>query len=179
MTRLIARMLWPMADAETSAQAGRRTPSTATGLVVRGTDDERGGGLISVGHRKMQGRDAQRLRELAGRRVQQHARRPGVVEGHLDRTPGSRPHPDAKGLHHCLFGGKAGSEALGPSARVALLLLREETIRDTRMSLEREPKSRDVNDVDADAHRRHYSTVTVLARLRGRSTFLPSPRAME
>ena len=36
----------------------------------------------------------------------------------------------------------------------------------------------DVNEIDADSGRGHYSTVTVLARLRGRSTLRPSPRAM-
>ena len=52
---------------------------------------------------------------------------------------------------HRFFGGKARGKALGPSARVASLPLCEEAIRDTRMALEREPKARDVNDVDADA----------------------------
>jgi hypothetical protein len=46
------------------------------------------------------------------------------------------------------------------------------------MTLEGEREARYVHDVHPHAKCRHYSTVTVLARLRGRSTLRPRPWAM-
>ena len=68
----------------------------------------------------------------------------------------------------------------GAGGRVGALAVGEDPLGQPRPALERALEPLDVEEVDADAAHGggSYSTVTVLARLRGWSTFSPRSRAM-
>src|ERR1019366_4356891 len=175
-TAFSARTLCAIADAEISARAGRCTPSTCT-RVFRARYDEGG-----RGHRRVRQGDMELVGtapggEFGGRAVQHHRRRATRRALHFDRLPGHRAGADAQGFHDRLFDGEARGESFGLAAGVALFALGEESIDDSWSAPENDLKSRHVDDVDADTDCGHYSTVTVLARFRGRSTLRPSPRA--
>lgn len=114
-----------------------------------------------------------------GLTVQRQGWRPTLVATHLDRVPRCRTHATAQGLQDGLLGGEAGGESFGPTTRVTTLLEGEEPGRECGTALQGQRESSDVDDVNPHPDSRHYSTVTVLARLRGRSTLRPSPRAIE
>jgi len=122
--------------------------------------------------------DAQGFGDLAGVGVQHDAWRTRVVERDLDRTPRRHPRTDAQSLEDSLFRGEAGGQTFGLGMSVATFTVSEKPLDDPGVTREREAKAIDVNEIDADSGRGHYSTVTVLARLRGRSTLRPSPRAI-
>ncbi len=126
----------------------------------------------------MQRRDTSRGRELGRRRMQDDARGATRCTRYFDRAPGSSPYPHAKRFQHRFLRGEARGQSFGTILRVSALAFGEEAIDDSRVTLQRSRKARDVNEVDANAASRHYSTVTVLARLRGRSTLRPRPRAI-
>jgi len=111
--------------------------------------------------------------------VQEHAGCAHVVGRHFNRTPRRRANANLEGLEDRLFRRESSGESLGARASVALFGVREESLDETGMALERQAKSRNVHEIDANALRGHYSTVTVLAKLRGRSMLRPSPFATE
>lgn len=158
---------------------GRRTPSTDIELVFqRRADDERGSHFVRVRHGKVQCTHAGGASDFGCGRVQQHARSADVIGRHFDGTPRRRANADSKCLEHRFFRGKTRRESFGTSLGVSTFALGKESFRETRVAFERQGKTRDVHEINANVPRRHYSTVTVLAKLRGRSMFRPSPRAM-
>lgn len=179
MTDFSARTLCAIAEAEISAHAGRRTPSTGTGLVFhRRTNDESCGRYVRVRHGEVQGLDARGPREFEGRRVEEHTRRTGVVRRHFNGMPRRRADADAKRLQYRFLRSKSRRESFRSRLGIAALAVSEETLRETRMAFQRQRESRDVDEIDTNVSCRHYSTVTVFAKLRGRSMLRPSPRAI-
>ena len=95
------------------------------------------------------------------------------------------PDAGAERLHHGLLGGEARRQALrhvGGSGGVGALGLGEAPLCETRAAVEHLPEPRHVDRVDAHADdgtgsAGDHSTVTVLARLRGRSGSWPCRRA--
>src|SRR5579862_592467 len=118
------------------------------------------------GERRRPRRDAQR-------------RGPPVRAHDLDVVPREGPDAATECLHGRLLGGEARGEALNVSGRLGALPVGEQARGDRRVSPERGAEARDVDGVDPHAGDQGHSTVTVLARLRGRSTSLPSLRASE
>lgn len=110
--------------------------------------------------------------------VQHDARSTRRIERDFDRAPGGDARANAQRFQHRFLGGKARGQTLGLGVGVSSFSVGEESIEDARTALYDEAKTININNVDADPGRDHYSTVTVLARLRGRSTLRPSPRAM-
>ena len=111
--------------------------------------------------------------------MQHHAGRARVVGRHFNGTPRRRANAHLEGLEYRFLRRESRGESLGARASVALFAGGKESLDETGMALERQSKARDVDEVDANAPRTHYSTVTVLARLRGRSILRPSPFATE
>ncbi len=133
---------------------------------------------MRVCHGEVQGLDARGPSEFEGWRVQEHARRTRVVRRHFYGTPRRRADPNTKRLQNGFLRGEARRESFGSRLRVTTFTVSEETLREAGVALQRQGESRDVHDVDADITCRHYSTVTVFAKLRGRSMLRPSPRAI-
>src|ERR1019366_3179219 len=143
------------------------------------------------------------------RRVQDQRRRLEAVPNHFHLVKAERAEADAEGLHGGLLGGKAGRKPRdgvvgGPG--VAALAFREQPVDEVRPTGQHQAEPIAVHGVDAHAHepprchrRGHkplcrrlgecghrrgtavdrHSTVTTLARLRGRSTSWPWRRASE
>ncbi len=131
-----------------------------------------------MGQRQVQRLDVGGAYELVRRAVQHHVRGAGFVAHHLDAAPRRRTDAGTDALQHRLLGREARGQPLRSGAGVATLALGEQPLDETGTALEDPSEARHVHQVHADAEGRHYSTVTVLARLRGRSTFRPRPRAM-
>ena len=110
--------------------------------------------------------------------MQSHTRLAVRVTTDLNRAPRGGAHAAAQGLEYRLLRGEARRESFGLGVGVGAFGVGEESLRETRVTLERQREAGHVHDVHAHAHGRHYSTVTVLARLRGRSTLRPRLRAM-
>ena len=104
---------------------------------------------------------------------------------HLDVGEREAPDAGAERLHDGLLGGEPRRQALGHvggSGGVGALGLGEAARRETRAAVEHLPEPRHVDRVDAHADdgtgsAGDHSTVTVLARLRGRSGSWPCRRA--
>lgn len=102
-----------------------------------------------------------------------------IVEGHAAK-------PNTECLHRGLLGGEASGESLNGTTstkNVAPLGTGKETLEQSGASKDYFAKPIDVNGIDANAGRAfavgvRHSTVTVLARLRGRSTSKPFACAM-
>src|SRR5690606_27366383 len=143
-----------------------------------------------MGQAQMDGRDPLLLRQAPGSALQAHHRLAGRAMRNLDVAPTDRAPAAAQGFHDRLFGGKTGGKALGPvPAGHAPLQLRggknalEEAGPGPRQG-PLHPCHLHHIDTDADDHPGHhsrateaYSTVTLLARLRGLSTSRPKRRA--
>ena len=160
----------------------------AHGALLR--DDEGDGDAVGVGERQVEGAGTPGARQLGRRAVQAEERR--VACRTLPRRPahldvGEREAPDAgaERLHHGLLGGEPRRQALrhvGGSGGVGALGLGEAPLCETRAAVEHLPEPRHVDRVDAHADdgtgsAGDHSTVTVLARLRGRSGSWPCRRA--
>ena len=167
--------------AETGDLRPRRTVHALSGhrSPLPTADDERGGQLVVWVSETCSVVTPASLRQLFGARraAPRWARPTRSSTTSIDRH-GAAPRPDAEGLEDRLLRGKTGRQTLGSIVRVAALTVGEESLGHSGTTLERGAKAGDVDQVDADAFGGHYSTVTVLARLRGRSTLRPSPRAM-
>ncbi len=129
-------------------------------------------------HGEVQDSDARRSSEFKGRCVEHHARRTRVIGRHFYGTPRRRADANPERLQHGLFRGEARREPFGLSVGVTAFAVGEEAFGEPRVTFESQRKSSDVHEVDSDVLCRHYSTVTVFAKLRGRSMLRPSPLAM-
>ena len=123
--------------------------------------------------------------QLGGRAVQHEEGRVAGGAGaggpaHLDVGQREGADAGAERLHDRLLGCEARRQALGHVGRaggVGLLGLGEAARREARTAVEQPAEARHVDRVDADADDGAHSTVTVLARLRGRSGSCPCSRA--
>ena len=95
---------------------------------------------------------------------------------HLNVVQSRRAESNTEGLPGGFFGREASGEALGSLRALGLLTLAKKPRNEPRATLQDNSEALHVYEVEADADRSH-STVTVLARLRGRSTLRPLARA--
>jgi hypothetical protein len=108
--------------------------------------------------------------------VQADARRPALAHD-LDLLPAQ--HVERQRLGHRLLGAEAGGQVhggTGAALRVGALAAGEQALGQARTPGDGPLQALDLQEIDADPV--HHSTVTVLARLRGWSTFRPRRRAI-
>ena len=129
-------------------------------------------------HGEVQDFDARRSSEFEGRCVEHHTWRTRVIGRHFYGTPRRRAEADPERLQHGLFRGETRREPFGLSAGVSAFAVGEEAFGEPRVAFKSQPKASDVHEIDTNILGRHYSTVTVFAKLRGRSMLRPSPLAM-
>ncbi len=123
--------------------------------------------------------------------MERNQRRVSSTASDLDLAKTHLSHPNTEGLHDCLFGRQTGSQRSRPARRRAGGCSRqfggsEQAPRQTRAPSKGAGESIDRHKVRPDPDHRvgstdgqgdAHSTVTVLARFRGRSTSRPLPTA--
>jgi len=123
--------------------------------------------------------------------VERHQRRVSSTASYLDLAKTHLSHPNTEGLHDCLLGRQTGSQRSRPSRRRASGCCRQFCGSKQAPSQTRAPSKGAVESIDrhkvrpdpdqrvgsTDGQVGAHSTVTVLARFRGRSTSRPLPTA--